>query len=133
MAYSAGKNITLSYNSQSIGAFCSNVTLTRNNDTLDVTTFGDSDREFITGLRSAQIQISGYFDSTATSGPDATLAAAYALSSASSFTLTFGVGGSPTVAYSGSAWVSSYETTGAVDGLIAFSATLQANGTITRT
>lgn len=131
MAYSAGKNLTLSYNSQSIGAFCSNVTLARNNDTLDVTTFGDSDREFITGLRSAQIQISGYFDPTASTGPDATLAGAFTSGSASSFTLTFGSGS--TVAYSGSAWVSSYETTSAVDGLIAFSATLQASGAITRT
>jgi len=133
MAYFSGKNVTLSYNSQSIGAFCSSITLTRNADTLDVTTFGDSDREFLVGLKAAQIQISGYFDSTATTGPDATLATAFASSSASSFTLTFGVGGSPTVAYSGSAWVSSYETASTVDGLITFSATLQATGSITRT
>lgn len=130
MAFAAGKNVTFSLNGTAIGTFLSNVSLTRNGDTLDVTTFGDSDREFIQGLRSATITISGYFDPTASTGPDAVLATAFADADGVAFVLVFGTG--TTVTYSGSCLVASYETTAAVDGLIAFSASLTATGAITR-
>lgn len=130
MAFAAGKNVTFSLNGTAIGTFLSNVSLTRNGDTLDVTTFGDSDREFIQGLRSATITISGYFDPTASTGPDAVLATAFADADGVAFSLVFGTG--TTVTYSGSCLVASYETTAAVDGLIAFSASLTATGAITR-
>lgn len=131
MAFAAGKNVTFSLNGTPIGTFLSNVSLTRNGDTLDVTTFGDSDREFIQGLRSATITISGYFDPTAATGPDAVLATSFADTDGVLFSLVFGTG--TTVQYSGSCLVASYETTAAVDGLIAFSASLTATGAITRT
>ena len=131
MAFAAGKNVTFSLNGTAIGTFLSNVSLTRNGDTLDVTTFGDSDREFIQGLRSATITISGYFDPTASTGPDAVLATAFGDADGVAFSLVFGTG--TTVTYSGSCLVASYETTAAVDGLIAFSASLTATGAITRT
>lgn len=131
MAFVAGKNVTFSLNTTAIGAFLSNVSLTRNGDTLDVTTFGDSDREFIQGLRSATITISGYFDPTASTGPDAVLATSFADADGVAFSLVFGTG--TTVTYAGSCLVASYETTAAVDGLIAFSASLTATGAITRT
>lgn len=131
MAFAAGKNVTFSLNTVAIGTFLSNVSLTRNGDTLDVTTFGDSDREFIQGLRSATITISGYFDPTASTGPDAVLNTAFQDQDGVAFSLVFGTG--TTVTYSGSCLVASYETTAAVDGLIAFSASLTATGAITRT
>jgi predicted secreted protein len=131
MAFVAGKNVTFSLNGTAIGTFLSNVSLTRNGDTLDVTTFGDSDREFIQGLRSATITISGYFDPTASTGPDAVLATSFADADGVAFSLVFGTG--TTVTYAGSCLVASYETTAAVDGLIAFSASLTATGAITRT
>jgi len=130
MAFSAGKNVTFSLNGTAIGTFLSNVSLTRNGDTLDVTTFGDSDREFIQGLRSATITISGYFDPTASTGPDAVLATSFADADGVAFSLVFGTG--TTVTYSGSCLVASYETTAAVDGLIAFSASLTATGAVSR-
>jgi len=130
MAFAAGKNVTFSLNGTAIGTFLSNVSLTRNGDTLDVTTFGDSDREFIQGLRSATITISGYFDPTASTGPDAVLATAFADADGVAFSLVFGTG--TTVTYSGSCLVASYETTAAVDGLIAFSASLTATGAVSR-
>lgn len=132
MAFSAGKNVTFSLNGTAIGAFCSNVSLTRNGDTLDVTTFGDSDREFIQGLRSATITISGYFDPTASTGPDAVLATSFADTDGVLFSLVFGPMGT-TVTYSGSCLVASYETSAAVDGLIAFSASLTCTGSVSRT
>ena len=131
MPFVAGKNVTFSLNGTAIGTFLSNVSLTRNGDTLDVTTFGDSDREFIQGLRSATITISGYFDPTASTGPDAVLSSAFGDADGVAFILVFGAGGS-TVTYQGSCLVASYETTAAVDGLIAFSASLTATGAITR-
>lgn len=132
MAFSSGKNVTFSLNSTSIHTFCSNISLSRNGDTLDVTTFGDSDREFIQGLRSATITLSGYFDPTASTGPDAVLDAAYGDADGVPFSLVFGPSGT-TVTYAGNALVASYETSAAVDGLIAFSASLTTTGAITRT
>jgi predicted secreted protein len=130
MAFSAGKNVTFSLNGTAIGTFLSNVSLTRNGDTLDVTTFGDSDRDFIQGLRSATITISGYFDPTASTGPDAVLATSFADTDGVAFQLVFGTG--TTVQYSGSCLVASYETSAAVDGIIAFSASLTATGAVSR-
>ena len=130
MPFVAGKNVTFSLNGTAIGTFLSNVSLTRNGDTLDVTTFGDSDREFIQGLRSATITISGYFDPTASTGPDAVLATSFADTDGVAFSLVFGTG--TTVTYSGSCLVASYETSAAVDGLIAFSASLTATGAVSR-
>lgn len=40
------------------------VTLSRNMNPAEVTAFGDSDREYVKGLRGATISCSGHFDST---------------------------------------------------------------------
>lgn len=132
MAFVAGKNIALTLNGVTFTGFSSNVSLVRNGETLDVTTFGDSDREFIQGLRSATMSISGYFDPNNSTGPDKGLADMLADNDGFTFTLDFGTS-SPISRYSGSALLSSYETTSDVAGVISFSGSLQCTGAVTRT
>jgi len=100
-------------------------------DSLDVTTF-DSNclREFIAGLRSGTVDISGYYDPTDTTGQVAMFTAFLA---GTTLTTTQ----KPKVLWDGTngmeadAIVTAYTVDATVDGLVNFSATLQLTGTIT--
>lgn len=131
MAFVAGKNITFTLNAVALTSFISNISLTRSADNLDVTTFGNDDRDFIQGLKSAGLTISGYFDPNASTGPDKVLDTAYNTGTGVSFNMT--ILGSPNVQYTGTCLVDNYETTGVVDNLAAFSASLRVSGPVTRT
>jgi len=131
MAFSAGKDatVTLAAPGGTLTNFVASVSISRNADMLDVTNLGDGDRQFIQGLRNVTAQISGYFDAAATTGSDVLISAAFANGSSMTATIVFGTGTTRT--YSFSSWVSSYETSLTVDGLIAFSLTLQGTGAVT--
>jgi len=100
-------------------------------DSLDVTTF-DSNclREFLAGLRSGTIDITGFYDPTDTTGQVAMLTAFLA---GTTLTTTQ----KPKILWNGTngieadAIVTSYNVDAAVDGLVNFSATLQLTGAIT--
>jgi predicted secreted protein len=132
MAFTQGKNATLSVNSQSWTVYVANVTITRNKDTLDVTTLGDSDREFISGLRNATLAITAYFDNTAVGY----LNTAFASGSNVSWSLVLGEAGS-TITYSQTASgntggvINSFEIGAPVDGLLGVSFSIQCSGAIT--
>jgi len=129
MAFVAGKNVTVTLDAVSVTDFCSSISITRNADTLDVTNFGDSDRQFIQGLRSCTINLSGFFDNTATTGEDAKLNAL--LNGGVAFTFSILFTGTPNRTYSGNCFVSSLETSGDVAEVTAFSVSLQATGSVT--
>ena len=100
-------------------------------DSLDVTTFDSAClREFIAGLRSGTIDISGFYDPTDTTGQVAMMTAFLA---GTVLTTTQ----KPKILWSGTygieadAIVTSYSVDASVDGLVNFSATLQLTGTIT--
>lgn len=134
MAFTQGKNATLSVNSQTWTGYVSNVTITRNKDTLDTTTLGDSDREFIGGLRNCTLAVVGYFDNTAVGY----LNTAFGLGSTSKFSwsLVLGEAGS-TITYSQTSsgdlggMISNFEIGSPVDGLIGVSFQIQASGAVT--
>ena len=96
----------------------------------DVTALGDSGAKFIPGLQRVTIDLSGMFDDTATSGPDAVLGPLRTHTSAVDF--EYGPEGSATghVKYSGTCWIVSYDLRGRVGRLVGWSATLQAEGTV---
>lgn len=97
-------------------------------DTLDTTTFDSGCvREFIAGLRSGTIDITGFYDPTDTNGQVAMFTAF--LNGTNLSTPKFLVDG--TNGFSAAeAVVASYNVEAAVDGLVGFSATLQLSGTI---
>lgn len=100
-------------------------------DSLDVTTFDSSClREFIAGLRSGTMDISGYYDPTDTNGQVAMFTA---FLNGTTLTTTQ----KPKILWNGTngfeadAIVTAYNVDTTVDGLVNFSATLQLTGTIT--
>lgn len=98
----------------------------------EVTALGDSGAKFIPGLEDAIITLSGLFDNTATSGPDAVLGPLRTHTSAADF--EYGPEGSTSgdVKYSGTCWVVAYELRSRVGHLVEWSATIQVEGTVTR-
>ena len=99
-------------------------------DSLDTTTFDSScTREFIAGLRSGTIDISGDYNSTDTTGQVAMLTAFLT-------STTLESAQKPKILWDGTngltadAIITAYNVEAAVDGIVSFSATLQLTGTI---
>ena len=100
-------------------------------DTLDTTTFDSAClREFIAGLRSGTMDISGYYDPTDTTGQKAMLTASLAgtllKTTQQPKVLWDGTNG-----LSADGVITSLTIDAAVDGLVTFSASIQLSGTIT--
>lgn len=97
----------------------------------EVTVFGDSGTKSVPGLVNATFTISGHFDSTATTGPNAVLNSLRAASATASF--EYGPEGSSTgnTKFSGECWMTEYTVNSAVADKVGFSATFQVDGTVT--
>jgi len=133
MAFVHGKNTVFKIDNSGgtltdISAYCNNVDFPREVDAPEVTTFGDDDREYIVGLRTATISVSGLWDATLDGvlGPD--------LDAGIILDFEYGPAGSGggSVKYSGSCILTSYGHTSPVDGAAAFSADFQVTGAVTR-
>jgi len=139
MAFIHGKKSVFKIDNSSaspidISAFCEEVSLSRDIETAEVTTFGDDAKEYITGLSDATVSFSGKFDAGTASavdpvlsgilGQDATVSWAYRVNSASVSTTN--------PEYQGEGILTSYEVSGGVGDAVTFSAELQCTGAITR-
>jgi predicted secreted protein len=117
-----------------LSAFCEDVSLSRDIETAEVTTFGDSAKEYITGLTDATISISGKFDANGASSVDSVLSGI--LGQAATVTYNYRPNSAAVSAtnpeYQGEAIVTSYEVSGSVGDAVTFSAELQCSGAITR-
>ena len=98
----------------------------------EVTALGDSGARFIPGLEDVTVTLTGIFDDTATTGPDAVFGPLRTHASAVDF--EYGPEGSSTgdIKYSGTCWVLIYELRSRVGELVEWSAALQVEGTVTR-
>lgn len=117
-----------------ISAFCEEVSLSRDIETAEVTTFGDDAKEYITGLTDATISVSGKFDAGNASAVDPVLSGI--LGAASTVSWAYRVNSASTSStnpeYQGEAILTSYEVSGTVGDAVTFSAEFQCTGTITR-
>ncbi len=98
----------------------------------EVTALGDGGAKYVAGLEEVAITLSGLFDNTSTSGPDAVLGPLRTHSSAVDFEYAPEGASSGNVKYSGTCWVTSYALRSRVGDLVGWSAALQVNGTVTR-
>ena len=98
----------------------------------EVTALGDSGAKFIPGLQDTPFTLTGMFDDTATSGPDAVLGPLRTHTAAVDF--EYGPEGSGTgdVKYSGTCWVVSYDLRSRVGRLVEWSVRLQVEDTVAR-
>ncbi len=105
-----------------------NVSMPREIETVETTSFGSSYRTYVVGFQNATISVEGTWDATV----DAHLAGILGQDATVSF--EYGPEGSSAgyIKYTGEAYVTSYETSGAVGEVVTFSAELQVSGAITR-
>lgn len=105
-----------------------NVGFPRETEILETTSFGSSFRTYVVGFQNATISISGSYDASVDAhlagvlGQDATLSFEYGPEGATA----------GNVKYTGEAYLTSYETSGAVGEIVSFSAELQVSGAVTR-
>lgn len=112
---------------QDISAYCDNVDFPLTADTAEVTTFGDSSKEYIAGLKDATISISGSWDATA----DAILAGIVGVAGTFEYGPAGNTGGN--VKFTGEAICTSYNVSAPVGDKVSFSAEFQCTGAVTRT
>ena len=98
----------------------------------EVTALGDDGAKFIPGLENVTISLSGIFDDTDTSGPDAVLGPLRTHTSAVDFEHGPNGDTSGFVKNSGTCWVTTYEIGSKVGSRVEWSATLQVEGKVTR-
>jgi hypothetical protein len=139
MAFVHGKTSKFSIDNVSgtpvdISAFCDDVSFSRNLDTAEVSTFGNSAKEYLIGLSDATLSISGKFDAAGASTIDAVLSGILGHTATSSFEYVPGGGtvGANNPAYRGECWLTSYDVSGAIGDAVSFSADFQVSGPITR-
>lgn len=123
MAFVAGRRTKVYFGQYDLTAYLGNASVNRSRETLDVTTFGDSDREYIGGLLSGTVTLSGFIDN-ASGASEPVIAAALTTSTEVPFSIFWDSDaiGSPGIA--GEVWQASYENSSAVDGVQAIAANL---------
>lgn len=98
----------------------------------EVTAMGDGGVKNIPGLHNGQFSISGHYDSTATTGPDAVLASLMSATATASFEYGPEGGANGKIKYYGECWMTKYEVNSEVAEKVSFSADFQVDGTVTR-
>jgi hypothetical protein len=111
-----------------ISLYCDSVDFPQSVETAETTTFGDSNKDYIVGLRDTTISFSGKWDAAL----DAILAPI--LGQTASVSFQYGPAGSTVtnVKYSGECFLTSYQVTGAVGDVVTFSGEAQVTGAVTR-
>lgn len=117
---------------RAIGAHCDSITIDRDVDMADATTIGAESKIFLPGLDGAEITLSGKYDSLLVTGPDVVLAGDFAAKVQVSF--EYGPEGNAVgnVKYSGECFVSKYQISTPLEGVVKFSATCKVTGAVVR-
>ena len=97
---------------------------------LQQTAIGAGGKERDPGLENGRFRMAGFFDDTATSGPDVVLGPLRIHTSAVDF--EYYPKGSTGVKYSGTCWCRRYELTSRVGDLVGFIAEFEVHGQVTR-
>lgn len=139
MAFTHGKKSKFSIDNSSgslvdISAYCEEVSLSRDIETAETTTFGNDAKTYIIGLSDATISVSGKFDAAGASTVDAVLSGILGQEATVSFEYVPGGGtiGSSNPGYQGECYLTSYEVSGSVGDVTSFSASFQITGAVTR-
>jgi hypothetical protein len=115
-----------------LSAYAESASIDLSGDVEETTTFGATgdSRTYIRGLNGGSFSVSGFYDNTASTGPDAVLESLYDATSTSTFALSFD---GDTTTYGGEAWCTSYNVSASVGGVASWSADFTITGQTTRT
>lgn len=137
MAFNAGRVTTFTIDdsggtSRDLSAYCESASIDLSGDVEETTTFGATgdSRTYIRGLNGGSFSASGFYDNTATTGPDVVLEGLYDNTSTSTFAISFDGG---TTTYGGEAFCTSYNVSASVGGVNSWSADFTVTGQTTRT
>lgn len=138
MAFYHGKGLAFKIDNaagtiQVLTAFVDSVDLDNSVDMGETTTAGAEDKTFVSGQAEHDISISGKWDDTASTGPDAILFGLVGLETSSSF--EFGPAGSAAgkPKYLGECFLTGYKCAAPVGGVVTFTADFKITGAVTRT
>jgi len=124
VAFVHGSDATLSIDATDVSAYTDNVSFTKNQATVDVSAFGDNDEAYIAGLRGATLNCSGPWDATA----DAVFEGCF---DQASVAFSYSPDGGTTT-YSGNCFITDYNPSAGVADRVAWSASFQITGTVSR-
>lgn len=127
-----GKNAQFVLEGTNLSNTLNEITLPREIETAETTTFGQQDKTYITGLSDATVSLSGMFDSTVDSAIN-TVISNLKSGSIASASFTYGPSGSASSKprFSGIALVTSYEISSPVGDVVTYSLELQVTGGVT--
>jgi len=138
MAFVHGKAAVFWYDDsggtlRNMSTYIKNVNFSLTADSAETTTLSKNSKTFLAGLKNCTISVDGFFDSTASTGPDAVFWAAFGSSTTKTFEYGPEGGGSGAIKYSGESFVTSF-TPGPADvsGAVPFSAQIQVTGDVTK-
>lgn len=117
---------------RAIGAHCDTITLDRDIDMADSTTIGLEAKTWLPGLDGAEISLAGKWDSLASTGPDVVLAGDFAAKVQVGFEYGPEGNAAAAVKYSGECFVSKYQVSSPLEGVVKFSATIKVTGAVAR-
>jgi len=139
MAFKHGKTAKFEIDSAAgtpvdISAYCNDVSLSRDIETAETSNFGSSAKTYVIGLTDGSFSVSGQFDAAGASTVDPVLAGLIGLEASSTFAFTPGGGNASATnpKYTGECYLTSYEVSAGVGDVVAFSASFQCTGAITR-
>lgn len=138
MAFYHGKGLAFKIDNsagtlQVLTSYVDSVDLDSSVDVGETTTAGAEDKTYVSGAAEHDLSISGKWDDTASTGPDAVLAGLIGLEVSSSF--EFGPAGSTSgkVKYLGECFLTGYTRSAPVGGVVTFTADFKITGAVTRT
>jgi predicted secreted protein len=127
-----GKNAQFTLGTTNLSDTLNEISLPREIETAETTTFGTQDKTYITGLSDATVSLSGMFDATA-DGAINTIIANLKSGSVASASFAYGpagsAGGKPR--FTGNALITSYEVSSPVGDVVTYSLELQVTGAVT--
>ncbi len=127
-----GKNAQFELEGTNLSNTLNEITMPREIETAETTTFGDQDKTYITALSDATVSLSGMFDAT-TDSAISTVISNLKSGSIASASFTYGPSGSASSKpkFTGEALVTSYEIASPVGDVVTYSLELQVTGGVT--
>lgn len=138
MAFWHGKGLAFKIDNSAgtlatLTSYVDSVDLDNSVDMGETTTASAEDKTFVSGQAEHDLSISGKYDETATTGPDAVLFGIVGLETSSTFEIGPAGSTSGRPKYTGECFLTGYKVSAPVGGVVTFTADFKVTGAVTRT
>lgn len=118
---------------QTLTTYVDSVDISHTVDTAETTTMGAEAKTYLSGQSDGTLNVSGKYDSTASTGPDVVLQGLVGLETTSTFEVGPEGSSAGKIKYTGECFLTSYAISAPVGDVVSFSADFQVTGAITKT